>query len=448
MKISFHGACREVTGSCILIESGETKFLVDCGMFQGLDSHSKNFESFGFDPKSIDFVLLTHSHLDHSGRLPKLYKDGFRGRVYSTAPTKDLTQLILLDAAHIAEEEELVPLYTEKDVYPLMNFFSILEYGKEKKINEDVRVVARDAGHILGSAVYEVWIMDNGKGKKMVFSGDLGNPPANIIRDPEIISGADILVIESTYGDRLHESKDKGKEFLKQKILETISKKGVLIMPILAVERVQEIIYDLNTWIENKQIPLVPIFLDSPLAIKATAVYEDYIDFYDEESKKLVESGDDLFDFDGLYFTRSQEDSSKIDNVKPPKIIMAGSGMFEGGRINHYLKKYLGGSNNSILIVSYQPEESLGKKMMNGLRFVELDGEKIEVRASISSILSFSSHADQEQLISWVEKISNPRPKRIFIAHGEEDASNSLSVILRKNFPGTMVPVQKESYEI
>lgn len=447
MKISFHGACRKVTGSCILIESEETKFLVDCGMFQGMDSEKDNFADFGFDPKGIDFVLLTHSHLDHSGRLPKLYKEGFRGRIYCTAPTRDLTRLILLDAAHIAEEEEAVPLYTEKDVYPLINFFEVLNYGQERSINENVKVIPRDAGHVLGSAIYEVWVSEQGKEKKIVFSGDLGNPPANIIRDPEIISGADVLFLESTYGDRLHESKERGRAFLKQTILDTIARKGVLLIPVLAVERTQEIIYELNAWAENKEIPLVPIFLDSPLAIKTTAVYEEYTDFYDEESKKRLESGDDLFDFDGLYFTRSQEDSNKIDQVPNPKIIMAGSGMFEGGRINNYLKKYLGASNNTLLITSYQPEESLGRKMMNGLKVVEIEGEKIEVKARVSSILSFSSHADQEQLVSWTEKITAPKPKRIFIEHGEEDASNSLAVILRKFSPGTIVPVKGEVYE-
>lgn len=437
-----------MTGSCILIQSEETKFLVDCGMFQGRNSEKGNFADFGFDPRAIDFVLLTHSHLDHSGRLPKLYKEGFRGRVYCTAPTRDLTQLILLDAAHIAEEEEVVPLYTEKEVYPLMNFFEVLRYGEARQINENVRVIARDAGHVLGSAIYEVWVKEQGKEKKIVFSGDLGNPPANIINDPEDVSGADILVVESTYGDRLHESKEGGREFLKQTIRETIDKKGVLLIPILAVERTQEIIYELNAWAESREIPLVPIFLDSPLAIKATAVYEDYVDFYDEESKRRVESGDDLFDFDGLYFTRNQEDSNKIDQVPNPKVIMAGSGMFEGGRIDRYLKKYLGDSNNTLLITSYQPQESLGRKMMNGSRLIEIDGEKIEIKANISSILSFSSHADQEQLTTWVEKINSPKPKRIFIAHGEEDASNSLAVILRKFSPGTLVPVKGEIYEV
>lgn len=449
MNISFYGACREVTGSCILIESGENKFLVDCGMFQGKDSHGKNFEDFGFDPKEIDFVLLTHAHLDHCGRLPKLYKEGFRGRVYSTAPTRDLTELILLDAAKIAEEDQLEPLYSEKDIYPLMDFFTILKYREEKKINGEVRVRARDAGHILGSVIYEVWIKDEGREKKIVFSGDLGNSPAAIIEDPERIDGADVLVIESTYGDRLHEPKERGLQVLKRKIEETIEKKGVLIIPILALERTQEIIYELNQWIENKMIPKVPIFLDSPLAIKITGVYEKYYDFYDKEARKLLEDGDDLFDFDGLYFTRTREESNRIDDVPPPKIVMAGSGMFEGGRINHYLKKYLGNSDNTLLIVSYQPEDSLGKRLMNGDKVIEVEKKEIEVRADVLAILSFSSHADQLQLMSWAETIKTPKPRRVFIDHGEEEASVSLSTIMEKNVsPGTIVPVRGEKYEI
>jgi metallo-beta-lactamase family protein len=448
MKISFHGACREVTGSCILVESEDVNFLIDCGMFQGMDSHAKNLSSFGFDPKAIDFVLLTHSHLDHCGRLPKLYKEGFRGRIYSTAPTKDLTELVLLDAARIAEEEQLDPLYTEKDIYPLMNFFTILKYGEERKINEKVRVVPRDAGHILGSVIYEVWVKDEGKEKKLVFSGDLGNSPAPIIRDPEVISGADALFIESTYGDRLHESRDDGKDILKKSIEDVVNKKGVLMIPILAIERAQEIIYELNSWAEKKEIPFVPMFLDSPLAIKATAIYEKYYDFFDEEAKGLVEKGDDLFDFDGLYFTRTREESNKAMEINPPKVIMAGSGMFDGGRINGYLKRYLGGSDNNLLIVSYQPPESLGRRLMEGDRFVEIEEKRIDVKANISSILSFSSHADQLQLVNWAEKINSPKPRKVFIVHGEEQAGISLSVLLGKIVPQTVVPSYGEKYEI
>jgi metallo-beta-lactamase family protein len=417
-------------------------------MFQGMDSHAKNFSSFGFDPKHIDFVLLTHSHLDHCGRLPKLYKEGFRGRVYSTAPTKELAELVLLDAARIAEEDQLDPLYTEKDIYPLMDFFTILRYGEEKKINESVRVVARDAGHILGSVIYEVWVKEGGREKKIVFSGDLGNSPAPIIRDPEVISGADALLIESTYGDRLHESRDDGKGILKKSIEDAVNRKGVLMIPILAIERSQEIIYELNAWAEKKEIPSVPIFLDSPLAIKATAVYEKYYEFFDEEASNLVKKGDDLFDFDGLYFTRNIEESNRAIELNPPKVIMAGSGMFDGGRINGYLKKYLGGSDNRLLIVSYQPPESLGRRLMEGEKSIEIDGKKIEVRAEVSSILSFSSHADQVQLVSWAEKINSPKPKKIFIVHGEEQAGISLSVALGKIVPQTIVPSYGERYEI
>ncbi len=330
-----------------------------------------------------------------------------------------------------------------------MDFFTILKYREEKKINGEVRVRARDAGHILGSVIYEVWIKDEGREKKIVFSGDLGNSPAAIIEDPERIDGADVLVIESTYGDRLHEPKERGLQVLKRKIEETIEKKGVLIIPILALERTQEIIYELNQWIENKMIPKVPIFLDSPLAIKITGVYEKYYDFYDKEARKLLEDGDDLFDFDGLYFTRTREESNRIDDVPPPKIVMAGSGMFEGGRINHYLKKYLGNSDNTLLIVSYQPEDSLGKRLMNGDKVIEVEKKEIEVRADVLAILSFSSHADQLQLMSWAETIKTPKPRRVFIDHGEEEASVSLSTIMEKNVsPGTIVPVRGEKYEI
>ncbi|MCK9445393.1 MBL fold metallo-hydrolase [bacterium] len=451
MKVSFSGACREVTGSCILVESEETKFLVDCGMFQG-NSYNKNLEDFSFDPKKIDFVLLTHAHLDHCGRLPKLFADGFRGRVYSTAPTKDLTEIILLDALKVAQMEGrpfCAPFCTTADIFSLMNFFTCLKYGEEKSINEKIRIKLRDSGHILGSSIFEVWINDQGKEKKLVFSGDLGNPPAPIVNDPEFISGADAVFVESTYGDRLHESKEKGIELLKQKIEETIKKKGVLMIPIFALERTQEILYFLNDFVENKKIPDVQIFLDSPLATRATDIYKEYADFYDKESKELISKGDDLFNFKGLEVIRTESQSGKIDKAMMPKIILAGSGMFEGGKIRGYLKRYLGNAANTLLIISFQPKDSLGRKLSQGDKFVEVDRMKIEVKADVTTILSFSSHGDRRFLFNWIETINKPYPKKIFIIHGEEESSESLSQSLEGISKGDLiVPFYNQVYEL
>jgi len=358
MKVSFNGACREVTGSCILIESNETKFLVDCGMFQGNDSN-RNLEDFSFDPKEIDFVLLTHAHLDHCGRLPKLFADGFNGRIYSTTPTRDLSEIILLDALKVANIEGrpfCAPFCTEADIYSLTKFFTCLNYGEEKSINESVRIRMRDSGHILGSSIFEVWVKENGQEKKLVFSGDLGNPPAPIVNDPEYISGADAVFVESTYGDKLHEPKEKGIEVLKDTIKATIRKGGVLMIPVFALERTQELLYLLNDFIENKKIPNVSVFLDSPLAIKATGIYKKYADFYDKEAKELISKGDDLFDFEGLEVIKNEAQEGRVDKAMAPKIILAGSGMFEGGKIKSYLKKYLGNPLNTLLIVSFQPK--------------------------------------------------------------------------------------------
>ncbi|MFA5431551.1 MAG: MBL fold metallo-hydrolase [Candidatus Paceibacterota bacterium] len=451
MKVSFDGACREVTGSCVLIELEGTKFLVDCGMFQG-ESYDKNLKEFSFNPKEIDFVLLTHAHLDHCGRLPKLFAEGFCGRVYSTAPTRDLTEIILLDALKVAKKENRIfcaPLCTERDISFLMGFFTCLKYGEEKGINEKVRIRLRDSGHILGSSIFEVWANDQGKDKKLVFSGDLGNPPAPIVNDPDFISGADIVFVESTYGNRLHEPKKKGIEVLKQKIEETIKKRGVLMIPVFALERTQELLYFLNDFIESNKISGISVFLDSPLAIKATDIYRRYVDFYDKEAKDLIFKGDDLFDFKGLEVIRNESQLGRVDKAELPKIILAGSGMFEGGKIRSYLKKYLGSPLNTLLIISFQPKNSLGRRLLQGEKSIEVDGAKVKVRANVASIFSFSSHGDRSFLYKWIEEISKPYPKKIFIIHGEDDSGESLVQALDGTSKGELiVPFYGTKYEI
>ncbi|HOF44791.1 MAG TPA: MBL fold metallo-hydrolase, partial [Candidatus Pacearchaeota archaeon] len=302
MKISFNGACKEVTGSCILIETGSTKFLVDCGMFQG-KSYYKNIEDFPFDPEDIDFVLLTHAHLDHCGRLPKIFMEGFRGRIYSTLPTRDLAEIILLDALNVSRIEKkpfVHPLCQEGDIKQLMRFFTCLDYGNKRKINDNIEIRLRDAGHILGSAIFEVWIKEDGITKKLVFSGDLGNMSNPIVKDHEFIDSADLLFIESTYGNRLHESKKMGETILIQEVKNTINKNGVLMIPVFSLERTQEMLYRLNSFFEEQKISGVNVFLDSPLAMKATNIYKQYIDFFDKEAKELIFKGDDIFDFKGF----------------------------------------------------------------------------------------------------------------------------------------------------
>lgn len=431
MKISFHGAAREVTGSCILIETAKTRFLVDCGMFQGSKyAREENFEIWQFEPSAVDFVLLTHAHVDHCGRLPRLSRDGFSGKIYATPATRDLAEIIMLDSAKVIKEEVLRHggpiLYKEKDVLKVMPQFWGIDYGIKQKLSADVSIRFRDAGHILGSAIVEVWVKEKGKVKKLVFSGDLGNPPAPIVRDTELIDGADFVVIESTYGGRIHEPVGLRSEILRQAIHESIGKGGVLMIPAFALERTQEILYELNYLSESRQIPKVPIFLDSPLAINALDIYRRYAKLFDDESRQRISSGDDIFKFVGLELAKTVDQSKKINHVPAPKVIIAGSGMSNGGRILYHLKQYLPGAKNHMLIISYQSDGSLGRQLRDGAKKVLIDGDPIGVRAKVTALGSYSSHADQPKLLHWLKAIAKPAPKLVFINHGEEKSNPML----------------------
>ncbi len=453
MNISFHGACQEVTGSCILIESDKYKFLVDCGSFQGEEfSTDQNAEPFIFNPREIDFVLLTHSHLDHCGRLPKLFKEGFQGKVYSTPPTKDIVRIILEDASRIMAGKEGVDpktLFNQEEIDKIMDFFVCLPYEDEFKINELVSIKLKDAGHILGSAFFEVMAIENGREKKLLFSGDLGNPPSPIIEDTEFSSGADMVVIESTYGGLMHEDKEIGKKAIRDAILEAIKIKGVLIIPVFAVERSQEILYELNHMVENNLIPKVSMFFDSPMAIRAIDIYRKYIDFYDEETRSLVKSGDDIFNFRGMQFTLNSEDSKKINNTKAPKIILAGSGMCNGGRVLHHLKFNLGKRKTHVMLLSFQAKGTLGRKIMDEEKTVLINDQNIKVKAKISVYGCFSSHADEGKLENWLNHLQKPSPTNIFINHGESDRSEALKKNLKKTINGNIIiPEFGKKYEI
>lgn len=432
MKITFHGAAGEVTGSCALIETKKTKFLVDCGMFQGsYFAHEKNFEPFVFNSKDLDFVLLTHAHVDHCGRLPLLPMNGFGGKIYCTPATRELSEIILLDAAKVIKEEAMKHgheiLYKDKDVISVMDCFWGIDYGKKIKLSPDVAVRFRDAGHILGSAIIEIWVKEGFKTKKIVFSGDLGNYPAPIVRNTEMIDGANFVVIESTYGGRIHEPAELRTAMLRQAILDSIGRGGVLMIPTFALERTQEVLYELNYLHETRQIPRIPIFLDSPLAIEAVEIYKRYTNIFDNEAKSRIREGDELFKFDGLEMTRSVDQSKRINKVSPPKVILAGSGMSNGGRILYHLKLYLPNPKSHLLIISYQAEGTLGRALRDGARKVTIDKEKVSVKAKVTAIGSYSSHADQPKLLHWLKSISGPKPKKVFIVHGEEKSSLMLA---------------------
>ena len=453
MKVSFHGACREVTGSCVLIETGKTKFLFDCGMFQGENYASdKNADEFAFNPAEIDFVLLSHAHIDHCGRLPKLYRDGFRGKVYCTDATADLTALMLEDSVSIifseAEERGTEPLFSAEDVVGIVRLSEGLPYGKEVKINNEIKVKLGNAGHILGSCFFEVWLQEDGQEKKIVYSGDLGKAPARIIKDPEIVAGADLVFIESTYARDKHETKEEGRAMIKKAIIDCIKNRGTLIIPVFAMEKSQEIIYELNHLVENGEIPRVKMFLDSPLAIRATEIYRKYEDLYDKESKAILVHDNDLFDFPGMEFTLSRDDSMKINSLKPPKVILAGGGMCVGGRIQHHLKHNLGEESTHVLLVAYQAKGTLGRKLMKGFEYVDIHGDSIPVRAKVSVVNSYSAHADHDALMSWLKAIKKPVPKNVFIVHGAESSGLNFQTDASQEIASNFIlPNYGKSYE-
>lgn len=439
MKLTFLGACEMVTGSSYLLETEKRKILIDCGMQQGSRfAETENYEPFTFDPKEIDYVLITHAHIDHCGRIPRLVRQGFHGEIISTYATLDFVQLMLLDSAHVihgdAANMNKEPLYSEGDVTAMAKLFHGVQYNRPLTLTEDIVVTFFDAGHILGSSFIRV----SHAGKNVVFSGDLGNPPVPLLKVTESLVPTDDLVMESTYGNKVHEPAFERKLLLSSAIYETITMGGVLLIPAFALERTQEILYELNDLVEHKEIPPVPIFIDSPLAIKATALYRNYNALFNGHTKYVIDSGDDIFKFKGLTFTPTREESKKINRVKAPKIILAGSGMMQGGRVRFHLQRYLSDYRNQVLIVGYQVEGSLGRQLLEKAKVVSIDGEQIEVNAKIRAIGAYSAHADQPKLLNWIGS-SATLPKRIWLTHGEVEQARGLARAIQQRYN---VPVQ------
>jgi len=449
MKISFYGAAREVTGSLYLVETGKTRILVDCGMHQGCNTCDvKNLVDFPFDSKAIDAVLLTHAHLDHSGRIPKLIKAGFRGKIYGTAPTLKLAALVIEDAQHIMEEDherEGIPvLYSKEDVAATIEQFEPVDYSREVTIG-DVTCRPRDAGHIFGSAFWEVRQIN---GPSAAFSGDLGNRGSKILRPTAQLSAVDALIIESTYGNRIHEDESTREAKLREILDHTIKNKGVLVVPAFAIDRTQQILFELNHLVEKGIVPQIDIYLDSPMAIKATDVMKEYPQYYNKEARELAASGDDLFDFPGLRLTKTRDESKLINEAPKPKVIIAGSGMMNGGRIQHHLVRYLADKNATVLIVGYQAEGTLGRDLHDGKKVVRVLQETVHVKATVLSIGAYSAHADQAKLVSWVEE-AEALPKHIFCTHGEEGAAVALVTRFKQHLNiDAVAPHVGESYEI
>ena len=409
-----------MTGANYFLESGGFKILIDCGLRQGSNySERQNFEPFPYNPSDIGAVFITHAHIDHTGRLPKLYKDGFRGKVYSTFPTKDFSRLLLEDSEHILRQEaerfRKPVLYSLEDVEEIMKAWEAVEYHKKIKVGP-FDIVFYDAGHILGSA----FILIEAENKKIVFSGDLGNSPPPIIRPTEQLENADYCVMESTYGGRMHEPPAERKEILEDAIEDTIKAGGALLIPAFAMERTQHLLFELNDLVENGRIPKAPVFIDSPLAIKLTDVYQKYVKYWNEEAIQQTRSGDELFKFPGLKKTLTTEESKSINNVAPPKIIIAGSGMSHGGRILHHEKRYLPDPKSAILIIGYQAVGSLGRQILDGARTVKIFKEEVPVRCRVKAIGGYSAHADQKGLLWWLKPMRLSL-KKVFLAQGEDD---------------------------
>jgi metallo-beta-lactamase family protein len=462
VEIKVFGAAKEVTGSCYSLSSEDEQILVDCGMFQGgKDLEKLNYEKFGFSPRKYKALILTHAHLDHCGRIPLLVKLGFRGKIYCTDATKALAFIIMMDSANIAAEdtknenkrramEKLPPrkpIYTPADVNDAMRLFVTVKYEENIRITKNIYAKFYDAGHILGSASVQVIVNDMGKNKTIVFSGDLGQENSILVRNSAPIQKADYIFMESTYGDRLHDPIDKRKRELVRVINETYKKGGKLMIPSFAVERTQELLFYIGQFMEDGTIPKMPVFLDSPMAIKSTEVFRKFMRYFNSDVQERFKETNDVFGFPELTMTRSRPESIEINGVSEPCIIIAGNGMCSAGRIKHHIANNISNDKNTLLFVGFQVEGTLGSWIKKGEKNIHLLGKEIEVNAKIESIEGFSAHADRVGLLKWLKNFS-VKPKKIFIIHGDEDQQIPLSKTLAKEKYESYIPSLNETIEI
>ena len=446
MKISFHGATEGVTGSCHLIQAAGKNILVDCGLFQGSkEIEDSNANPFGFDPASIDYLLLTHAHLDHCGRIPLLVKRGFEGEIITTSATQELARIIMLDSAFLNEQDVrrknrrkkrkskalIEPLYSTEDALHAMDFFGRkANYNQAIDVAEGIRVNFIDAGHILGSACVFLELEENGKKRTVLFSGDLGSNDRAILRDPDKPPHADVVVMETTYGDRNHKELEPSIDELFEAINDTIARGGNVIIPTFALERAQELLYYLHQGWKEKRLPRgLQTFLDSPMAISATNVFSRHPECYDEETKKLFAAGHDPFDFPSLHFTRESIESIALNNIHSGALLLAGSGMCTGGRVRHHLKNNIWRKECSIVFVGYAARGTLARRIVDGAKTVSIFGDEFAVNAKIYTIGGFSAHAGQNELLAWHQ--ATGKPQTTYLVHGEEDSMKTFASLLK-----------------
>lgn len=469
MNIRFLGAVKGVTGSCHFIEFNGKKALLDCGMFQGKDEDF-NLDEFEVNPSEIDYLFLSHSHIDHSGRIPLLVKRGFKGIIYCTKPAFDLCEIMLIDSAHIQETEAewknrkakrsgkkiIEPMYTQSDAADSFKYFKPVLYDQIIDIDEHLSVKFNDAGHILGSAIIEMWFKEEKETIKLVYSGDLGMDERPLLKNPTIIESADYLIIESTYGNRVHENIEQRTEALIDIILNTTRRGGTVVIPSFAVGRTQEIIYELNKYYDSKcklcgeenELKKIPVYIDSPLATKATEIFKHNSYAFDEETREEILSGDNPLEFENLHFTQSSEESIALNFSNEPKIVISASGMCEAGRIKHHLKHNLWRKECSVVFVGYQAEGTLGRKIVDGIKDVKVLGEEIHINAEIHNVEGFSGHADKIALMKWIKGFKE-KPKKIFIVHGEPDSKADFAKEITETLKlNCIVPKYNTIYDI
>lgn len=466
MKIEFLGAAKIVTGSNYLITTDKWKFLIDCGLFQGgKEEEAMNEVAVKYDPGEIDFMFLTHAHIDHSGRIPYLVKKGYRSEIYATEATVDLCEIMLLDSANIQESDAewenkrrirsgkapIEPLYTMEDAQRSLSYFRPCHYEEMIKVNDEISFRFTDAGHILGSSILELWIVENNETVKVVFSGDLGMPNKPLLKDPAFIKSADYLIMESTYGNSVHDDYAKSMDELIH-IIDRVSERGGTVMiPSFAVGRTQELIYQLNNYYSKYTIhehQRIPIYIDSPMAIRATKAFMDNAYYFDDETKEIIRSGDNIFEFPNLHYVNSVEESKALHRVNYPRVIISSSGMANAGRIRHHLKHGLWDERNAVVFIGYQAIGTLGRILLDGAEKVKLLGEEIAVKAEIFDLVGFSAHADEPMLLDWLNHFEK-KPVKIFLTHGEEDESVPLAKTIKEMFHiDTIVPSLNDEYSL